>query len=221
MTIKEIHDWVNFLTDKASGSYFSIEEIDKALDRAQMQYFNSQYSAYALAQRLQDSLAPFKSKYPFLTSDTAEGLVSMPSDYQYLLGGQITIMEGSHVRQKPLRILSEDEISYRLESQLRPVTASKPVATMAGKVSGITLIQLYPKQPMAGEVYYLRRPVVPVFGYTASGRVITYNPSTSTQMEWAESDLNEIMIRAIGFLGISVDDETITQYSEVKSKQVN
>lgn len=221
MTISQIHDWVNFLTDKAQGSYFSIEEIDNALDRAQMQYFNTQYSAYALAQKLQDSLSPFKSKYTFLTSDTAEGLMSMPSDYLYLLGGQITIMEGEHIRHKPLKILSEDEISYRLDSQLRPVTASKPVATMAGKVSGITLIQLYPKQPMAGEVYYLRRPKAPVFGYDINGRETTYNSATSTQMEWGESDLNGIMIRAIGLLGISVSDEMVTQYSEVKSNQIN
>ena len=141
---------MDFVTNKAANVYFSAEEKDMVLDRAQMKYFNEQYSTYALAQKIQDSLSPFKTKYSFLTSDSPSGLVSAPPDYQYLLGGQVVIMEGEHIRNKSLKILSEDEIAYRLDSQLRPVSIRKPFATIAGRVSGITLIQLYPKSTNGG-----------------------------------------------------------------------
>lgn len=221
MTIFDIHNWIDFLTNKAQGVYYTHEEKDMALDRAQMQYFNEQYAYYALAQKVQESLSPFKTKYTFLTSDTPSGLLTTPSGYQYLIGGRVIYMDGSHTRYKSLKVLSSDELAYRLDSQLRPVTATKPVAVMAGKVSGISLIQLYPKQTFAGEIDYLKRPAVPKYAYTQSGRTFTYDSINSVQMEWGESELNEIIIRSVSFLGISIDDQLRTQYAEAKSKQVN
>jgi hypothetical protein len=221
MTIQDIHNWIDFLTNKAQGVYFSHEEKDMALDRGQMQYFNEQYAYYALAQKIQESLSPFKTKYSFLTSDTQNGLITAPSDYLYLTGGKIVYMEGSRTRYKALKVLSDDELAYRLNSQLRPVTITSPVAVMAGKVSGISLIQLYPKQTFAGEIDYLRRPAVPKYAYTQSGRAFAYDPTNSVQLEWGESELNELIMRALSFLGISIDDQLVTQYAEAKSKSVN
>lgn len=221
MTIQDIHNWIDFLTNKAQGVYFTHEEKDMALDRAQMQYFNEQYGYYALAQKIQESLSPFKTKYSFLTSDTPSGLITAPADYLYLTGGKIVYMDGSHTRYKALKVLSDDELAYRLNSQLRPVTATSPVAVMAGKVSGISLIQLYPKQSFAGDIDYLRRPKAPKYAYTQSGRAFTYDSANSVQLEWGESELNEIILRALSFLGISIDDQLVTQYAEAKSKSVN
>lgn len=203
------------------GTYFSYAEKDSVLDRAQIEYFNSQYAVYAMAQKMQDSLSPFKAKYDFLTEDTADGLVTMPSGYMYLTGGQIVIVVDGHTRTKSLKILSEDELGKRLDSQLRTVSTSKPVATIAGKVSGITLIQLYPKQPMAGSMFYFRRPTPPKFAYTQTGRVITYDSDNSVQLEWGESEIGEIMIRALEYLGVNSSDANITQFSDAKSKEVN
>lgn len=217
MTIDIVHSWINFITNKAQGSYFSPQEIDDALDRAQMKYFNEQYAQYALAQKIQDSLSPFKAIYTFLTSDSPAGLVTAPSTYQYLLGGHIIIVDGAHNRYRSLKVLSEDELGYRLDSQLRPVSLTRPVATIAGPRE----IQLYPKQPMAGELFYLRRPLAPVFAFTQAGRVITYDDSTSVQLEWAESELSEIIIRALEFLGVSIGDQGLLQYSDAKSKEIS
>jgi hypothetical protein len=221
MTIQDVHSWIDFLTNKAQGVYFSHEEKDMALDRAQMQYYNEQYAYYAVAQKMQESLSPFKTKYTFLTSDTPNGLITTPSDYQYLIGGFVVYMDGAHTRYKPLKVISADELPYRLDSQARAVTATKPVAVMAGKVSGISTIQLYPKQTFAGEIDYLRRPKAPKYAYAQSGRAFTYDSANSVQLEWGESELNELIMRALSFLGISIDDQLRTQYAEAKSKSVN
>lgn len=221
MTLLDIHNWIDFITNKEMGTYFTYEEKDSVLDRAQIEYFNSQYAVYAMAQKMQDSLAPFKAKYDFLTENSPAGLVTMPSGYMYLTGGQIVIVVNGHTRTKSLKILSEDELAYRLDSQLRAVSVSAPVATISGRVSGITLVQLYPKQPMAGTLFYLRRPAVPKFAYTQVGRVITYDDVNSVQLEWGESEIGEIMIRALEYLGVNAQDQTVTQFADIKSKEVN
>lgn len=221
MTIEDIHKWIAFITDKPMGSYWSMAEIDDSLDRGQMKYFNELYSQYALAEKLQDALSPFKASYDFLTSDTTGGQIHLPDTYQYLLAGHIVVQDGTHTRYPSLQIIAEDALAKRLDSQMRPVTASKPIATILGKASGITTIQLYPKQAMAGTVFYLRRPLAPKYAYTQDGRAITYDPTTSVQLEWGESEISEIVIRAIEFLGVSMDDKSITQYADAKSKQIN
>jgi hypothetical protein len=221
MTIEDVHKWINFIADKSIDNYFTSDEIDRSLDRAQIAYFNSEYSYYALAEKLQDSLSPFKVTYNFLTSDTPSGVITLTSDYMYMTGGYVTVVINGNTRNKSLKILSEDEVAYRLESKLRPVSTSKPFATIYGKVSGITLIQLYPKTSMAGTIFYLRRPAVPKFAYTQVGRVITYDPTNSVQLEWGESEIGEIMIRALEYLGVNAQDQTVAQFADLKSKEVN
>ncbi len=221
MDINQIHNWINFITNKAQGSYYSIEEIDMALDRAQMTYFNETYAQYSLAEKIDDSLSPFKTKYSFLTSDTTSGLVTLPTNYLYMTGGHISVVDHGNAKSRPLKVLTEDELSYRLNSQLRPVTNNTPVCIIAGKSAGSTLLQLFPAVAMAGTIYYLRRPAVPAMGYTQSGRTITYNSGTSTQLEWNESEIMEIMIRAIESLGISIDDQQMIEYADAKTKEVN
>lgn len=217
MNIEDVHKWINFVADKSIDNYFTSDEIDRALDRGQMAYFNLQYSYFVMAQKLNDSLSPFKEKYDFLTSDSAGGLLTMPDGYMYLTGGYTVVVINGNARNKSLKIIAEDEIGYRLDSKLRPVSVSKPVAALSGKGK----IQLYPKTPMAGTLFYLRRPAVPKFAYTQVGRVITYDDVNSVQLEWGESEIGEIMIRALEYLGVNAQDQTVTQFADIKSKEVN
>lgn len=202
MDISQIHDWINFVTNKEQAAYFSPKEIDDSLDRAQMKYFNELYSSYATSEKTQDALSPFKAQYNFLTDDSAGGILNLPATYQYLLGLQTVVQDGGNTIYPSVKVIAEDALAQRLSSHARKVSASKPIATITGKAK----IQLYPKQAMAGSAFYLRRPVAPVYGYTIVSGDITYNAGTSTQMEWGESELSEIMIRAIEYLGVSMSD---------------
>lgn len=220
MDISQIHSFLDLILNKAQGQFFTGPEKDAALDRAQMAYYNTLYAEYALAEKVQDGLAPFKTSFDFLTTDTVSGLLTLPVDYQYLLGVQIVVDDDSNTKYRSVKILSEDEIGYRLSSQLRPVSANKPVGRVAGRASGSTILQLYPTIGMAGTAFYLRRPAVPVYAYTQTGRTIVYDPTFSTQMEWTETELNEIMFRALEFLGVAAPDQDVSQYANAKSKEI-
>lgn len=215
--ISKAHDWINFIVNKGFGLYFTPVEIDNALHRGQMWYFDRQYAEYAETEQLQDSLAPFKATYAFTTANTPSGVIAAPAGYGYLLGGQITVVDAGQTRQRPLRIVEEDELPDLLNAQVAVVSTNKPIATMAGQ----GVIQLYPQVPMAGKIFYLSIPQPPVYAYTQTGRTITYNPAGSTQMLWNEYDMDNIMNKALFYLGINLTEDTLIKIMDEKDDKPN
>jgi len=116
-----------------------------------------------------------------------------------------------------VKMINEDELSNRLNSQIDPVTYTAPV----GEMVQLRKIQLYPKTNLyTGTVSYMRKPIKPVYGYTVvGGRTIVYDPATSTQLEWRESDVNMVLLKALSSIGINLSDAEVSQFAEVKSQQ--
>jgi hypothetical protein len=80
---------------------------------------------------------------------------------------------------------------------------------------------LYPAATQAGFYNYLRRPATPVLGYTqASGsRTITYDPNTSTQLEFTDVYINNIISRALKFWGINMAEQDIQQFAQIQTQE--
>lgn len=228
MTIDKVHDFLDFIIDKKMQAWFAPPEKDDILDRAQMEWFVQLYGnpreyqagryvpniAYGVSQRINDSLAPFKKNATF-TSDST-GLITLPSDYLHLLSlntNEVSADAGRTVY-RPVQIINEDELIERLESQVCPVSLSDPI----GIINSEKKIQLFPTSTQVGKIYYMRRPVVPVYGYTQTGRVITYDAGTSTQLEWDEVNINHIMVKALEYLGINLSANDLTTMMNEKDK---
>jgi hypothetical protein len=135
------------------------------------------------------------------------------TNYLDLLDITVKVNEIYHA----VKMVNEDELSNRLNSQIDPVNASNPV----GEVLQLRKIQLYPKvNTYTGAVSYMRKPIKPVYGYTVvGGRTIVYDPATSTQLEWRESDVNMVLLKALSSIGINLSDAEVSQFAEVKSQQ--
>lgn len=242
MTIKDVHDFILFSLNKEQNAYISHEEIDMVLDRAQMTQFNEYYGnprayrpdkqealiAYGATQKINDALSPFKATYAFASTDTPGGVLTLPSNYMYLISLYTTYYSSGLARTiyNPVAVLNEEELIYRLESQVIPVTTDDPICIMN---SG-NLIQLFPETGQTGKLFYFRRPAVPKFGYTSSGRSITYNsavynsttaPTGSIQLEWREADITNIIIKALSYYGLSISNNDVIQFAENKNQQGN
>ena len=113
-----------------------------------------------------------------------------------------------------IRFVNEDELPFALTSQLRTVSTSKPIAkdTSGG-------FQLYPQSTQTGFYNYLRRPNAPVLGYTQTGRTITYDPNTSTQLEFTDVYINNIIARALKFWGINMAEQDIQQFAQLQTQE--
>lgn len=220
MNISEFFDFLNFWVNKYTGSFYTIPELELITDRGQMSLYSDMQPEYARSQTVKDALSPFKDTYEFGYSDSLNGLIIIPSDRNYLnlLDFSISYDISARSIEKHLSIemTNEDETSYKLESQIDPITNTSPM----GEMVGVGKIQLNPKVQYRGKVSFLRRPVKPVFGYSViSGRVIVYNPNTSVQLEWGENFQNSVAIKALASIGINIGEADIQQYAQLKTSE--
>lgn len=228
MNINDIHNVILFYINKAQQGFITHEEIDLALDRAQMVLFDqyhtnpkipakAQTELYGESQRIDDSLSPFKMKYTFNGVATPSGVITLPSDYMHFISLYTTTYNGQLGRNvySSVQVLSEDELIERLESQVIPISVDDPVAIMNSQ----NRIQLFPEVASTGAIYYFRRPLVPKFAYTQVGRVITYDSGNSVQLEWREMDINNIIVIALQYYGLNLTSQDIVQFGAAKEAQ--
>jgi len=211
MTIDTIHTFIKQVAlRKERLGFITDGDIDLALDRSQLEEFEEEFKKYGATQDLHDNLSVFKVIVPF--SSVSGGTITLNSDYLHFLGMYTTVSNQRY----PVRFMNEDEVVYAMNSQVRPPSITAPIAYLN---SGV--IQLYPEIVQSGVYTYLRRPAVPYAAYTISGRTVTYNSAGSTQLEWNEVYQSSIIARALGYLGLELDDAATEQFAQIKTQQTD
>jgi len=213
LNLQDVFNELNFYINKFTGSYYTVSELEYALDMGQMGVYSDHKPKYATSQLSKEILAPFRETYNFTTQ--VSGYVIVPnSDYLDLLDIQIYFPISNRTVYYPVKLINEDERADRLNSQIDPVTITSPV----GEQTAPKTFRLYPTGTYNGNVSFLRRPVKPVFGYTVvSGRVIVYDPNTSTQLEWRDSEIPMIILKALQILGINLTAADISAFSAAQT----
>lgn len=202
-TINDLYDLGVFILRKERGVMWTIPNFNLNLDSGQLDALMEYFKEYGINQQIHDALRVFKVYQPF--TSTSAGFVTYPSDYLHLLGTPFTVT-GSSVRE--VKFVQEDELPFALTSQLRAVTTSNPIA-----VDTSTGFSLYPQSQQVGAYFYLKRPDVPELAYTQSGRVITYDAASSTQLEWEEIYWNNILAKALKYAGVNMDERGISDFA--------
>jgi len=217
VTIQEVVDYLNFFVNKKNGSWYSPAEACEILDRGQLALYSDLKARYATSQYVKDALSPFRDSYNFTT--TVSGTITVPSNTNYLdlLDIQIYYQISNRTIYAPIKLANEDERANRLSSQRDPVTATSPL----GEQIGERTFRLYPAgTAYNGTVTFLKRPVKPVMAYTViSGRVIVYDSAGSTQLQWRESEINSVVLKALQTLGINLSANEIAEWGNQKSQQ--
>ena len=191
-------------------------ELEGILDAGSMGVYSDYKPKYATSQLAKEILMPFMQTYNFTTQ--VSGYVIVPDEnYLDLLDLQIYFQISNRTVFYPIKLVNEDERADRLNSQIDPVTVTSPI----GEQTATKTFRLYPVNPSGynGNVTYLTRPVKPVFGYNViSGRVIVYDPNTSTQLQWRQSELSLVIIKALSGIGINIVSQEIQGWSQVKTE---
>lgn len=205
--INDIYNIMVFIVRKERGVFITIPEFQNTLDNAQLEAVEDWFSSYGETQIIHDAIRKLRTQTQFTSNSGGE--VTFPSDYLHMIGSPYTVT-GSSVN--AIRFVNEDELPYALTSQLRAVSTAKPIAKDIS-----TGFQIFPQSVQIGFYNYLKRPASPVFGYTQSGRTITYNPNTSTQLEFTDVYINNIISRALKFWGINMAEGDIQQFAQMQT----
>tara|TARA_B100000780_G_scaffold275105_1_gene241153 strand:- start:1241 stop:2092 length:852 start_codon:yes stop_codon:yes gene_type:complete len=222
--------------------------------------------AYGLTQKINDDLRFFKKREQFTTDSSGVIAFSSLTEYLHLLGvyivqtlnntvnnvytqsgGVITFQESTANRthQKPVKIVSEDQLADRLVSQVSAPSTLSPIGILGNNGSKI---QLFPEIEHSGYIMYLGRPRKPLFSHVVDGRKIVHNSSTSAaasftagttltlpdgttvnsgatyslpasiELLWPEDCVNDIINKALGYLGVHLEDLNVYQYTEAKNQ---
>lgn len=214
MNIAEAVDFIQFWINKRTGAWYTVDEAISVVDAGQMSLYRDLKPKYATSQWVKDALSPFREVYNFTTA--VSGNVIVPdTDYLDLLDIQIFFQVSNRTVYAPIKLVNEDERAKRLNSQIDPVTATSPI----GEQIGLRTFRLYPASIYNGNATYLRRPVKPVYGYTViSGRVIVYDPNTSTQLEWRETEHIPLLLKGLQSLSINLSDAEIQNFAQIKTQ---
>jgi hypothetical protein len=207
--INDVYNFLTFIVRKERGVFITIPEAMQTLDNAQLEATEDWFAGYGATQILHDAIRKLRTQVQFTSA--SDGMVTFVSDYLHMIGNPYTVT-GSSVN--AVRFVNEDELPYALTSQLRPVSTSKPIA----KDSSVGF-QLYPQSTQTGFYNYLRRPATPVLGYTQTGRTITYDANTSTQLEFTDVYINNIIARALKFWGINMAEQDIQQFAQLQTQE--
>ena len=207
--LNEIYNFMVFIVRKERGVFVTIPEFESTLDNAQIEAVSGWFEQYGATQKIHDAIRKLRSQIQF--TSTSDGQVNFASDYLHMIGGAYTVT-GSSVN--AVRFVNEDEIALALKSQLRPVSTSLPIAKDTA-----TGFQIYPQVAQTGFYNYLRRPLKPVYGYTTSGRTINYDNATSTQLEFTDVYINNIISIALKFWGINMAEQDIQAFAQNQTQE--
>lgn len=231
MTVDELRKFVNFLAKKnQSGANPSPSEFNLAMQRAYVEFTTDRYKAWQANQKNTDDIKFLLVEKLFQVPVT--GQITIPNGTtvtdvtaticpKYM---HISSLKGVYVencngvyeqKETNVDILRDNEVSYRLTSKIIPPTKDEPVATVNN-----TYIQFYPKTIGFAKMSYLKTPTVPVWGFTlnASG-VPTYDVTTSTQIETPDDSHNDLAMRILRYLGISIREIPLVQYANAMKEE--
>lgn len=145
---------------------------------------------------------------------------------------------------KPVKVVSEDQLADRLVSQVAAPSTTSPIGILGD--SG-NKIQLFPEVQHSGYIMYLSRPIKPLFSHVVDGRKIVHNATNanatftassaltlpdgtsvaagatytlpgSVELNWAEDCINDVINKALNFLGVHLEDVNVIQYTEGKNQ---
>lgn len=207
--INDLYNFYQYILRKERGVFITRQQFNSNLDAGQLDAFQEWFAPYGDTQILHDALRPFRVYYQF-TSDAA-GFVTFPDNYEHILGAAFTV-SGSTVNE--ITFVNDNEWVFAINSQGRPVSLSKPIA-----IDTSDGFSLYPQSTQTGFFTYLKRPVTPVLAYTQVGRVVTYDSASSTQLEWADSYINNIIAKALKYAGVNMDEQGVLAFAESYNEQ--
>ncbi len=203
-TLEDVVGFMQYIARKERGVFLTSAEATANLDTGQMDLYEEFFKMYGINQVVHDALRPFRVYYQF-TSD-ASGFVTYTSGILHILGSPFTVA-GSTVN--AVKFVNEDQLPFALTSQLRQVSNAYPIA-----VDTSNGFSIYPQETQVGFYNYLRRPVAPVYAVVQSGRFIAYDATNSINLEWDEQYWNNIIAKALKYVGINMAEQDIYGFAE-------
>jgi hypothetical protein len=152
-------------------------------------------------ERIRQSLAPLIYG-ALLNVNPSTGIAPFPSDYEYVdnMWGQYGYYN--------IKFIQQNRLDPIIHSVIDPI-AQNPVFLIQHEG-----FHFFPQTIGLTTLSYIRTPPSIVWGFTldSNGREV-YDPSTSQDPIWADTDIITVIVRALKIMGISLQVGAVNQYA--------
>lgn len=214
--------WVYCLGKNLQQGYASPQNFYTDINSAQVQYLDyllGEYQKYTPlrpvgtpqvgdGERMRNTISPLIYQ-TILAPNTTTGLANYPSDYEAV--DEMWEQYGLY----NVRFVNQPRLASFWGSSIDPITEQ------GSKIYSLRWegIQFYPEAIGAAKMSYVRTPPSIVWGYTEdSNGIPRWNPATSQDPVWGDTDMFQIIARALRMAGVNLDSNVVNQYAnEVKT----
>ncbi len=222
MDVNECYRIVLLATAKnTQDGYVSPDDFNLAMNNGQRMYLDyllGEYQKYqpqrpiavvefGQNERIRESLAPLiygANLFP----NTTTGIAPFPADYEY--SDNMWGLYGFY----NIRFAQQDRLDSFIHSSIDPI-AENPVYLIQHEG-----FHFFPQNYGSARLSYVRKPPSIVWGYVLdSNGIPVYNPATSQNPVWGESDILQVIARALQWIGVNLQFNMVVSYAnEIKTQ---
>lgn len=211
---------MQFCVNKNQQGYFGPDSFNQVIDTAQRSYLDyllGEYQKYQVGrpisvvefgqnERIRQSISPLIYGTT-LNPSTITGVAGFPNDYEYV-DAMWTLYNFYRIR-----FVQQDSLFSYKKSKIDPI-ATNPIYLINHEG-----FQFYPENISMAHLSYVRTPPSIVWAYNTdgNGRPV-YDPFNSQDPVWGDTDMLNIIVRALMLVGVNLQFNTVMQYAnEVKN----
>ena len=218
MNINEIYKLISYLVDKYQGTYLSPDDFNQVINMAQRQYINyltedgSGHMGMRLGRKagmlinapVVESLSIFLTDATLAVNQSTQ-IATQPADLYRLVSMRTT--NDTNV----IRKITPDKLAEILDDAIDPPTTTDPIYVDTG-----SNYKIFPLGVTNVKITYVRTPNDMKWAYTGN---LNYDQANSVQPEWEVKDLDDIIYRAIGIIGINLKDGDLRTAAQLVKQQ--
>jgi hypothetical protein len=206
-TTQQLYDNAQFLINKYDGSFMDNQEFLQAYNMAALDYYNfltdkayaqmSQMGIYNTATNsdyyITEALSPFVIDELSLASPYAR-----PANFGRMIYLRVAYNSASQGNSVFAQRVDLTELDSKLNSSIDTPIVEEPIF-----IETTNNFKIYPAGQTGVWLSYYKRPAV-------------YTTVDSTAVEWNDTEVNQVLFRTIGYLGINLKDPSIIQFGNIK-----
>ena len=217
MTVNDVYIlMLNICAKNLQQGYLSPADFNSYINQGQRgytDYLKGEYQKYQLrrpiapvefgqTEQIRTSLAPLIYGIE-LNPNTTTGIASYPSDFEYM--DAMFTLYGLY----DIRFIQQDRQRNYISSVIDPIEEN-PVYLLEERG-----FHFYPQNIGFAYMSYLRTPPPITWGYDEDeNEQPVYNAAKSQQPVWADTDMIQIIVRALQFAGVQMQIGSVLQYAQ-------
>lgn len=217
MSVNEVYQLCLYCVAKnKQQGYLSPDDFNLIINQGQKMYLDfllGEYQKYQIRrpiavvefgqnERIRESMSPLIYGTT-LAPNTTTGIAPFPSDFEYV--DNMWSLYGFY----NIKFIQQDRLDSYNRSTIDPI-ADNPVYLIQHEG-----FHFFPENLGSARMSYVRKPPPIVWGYTLDGNGIpVYNAATSQDPIWSDSDILQVVMRAMQIVGVNLQLGVMIQYSQ-------